>query len=78
MELFFKPLAHPAQCSAAQCVKHATNHDGKRNDQRQHPERIAAANFHRRYSLFNGDIGTALFAAACLGADPRFPIVDVM
>jgi hypothetical protein len=43
MELFFKPLAHPAQCSAAQCVKHATNHDGKRNDQRQHQERIAAA-----------------------------------
>jgi lantibiotic modifying enzyme len=41
-------------------------------------ERIAAANGHRRYSLFNGDIGTALFAAACLDADPRFPIVDVM
>jgi hypothetical protein len=41
-------------------------------------ERIAAANGRRRYSLFNGDIGTALFAAACLDADPRFPIVDVM
>jgi lantibiotic modifying enzyme len=41
-------------------------------------ERIAAANGHRRHSLFNGDIGTALFAAACLDADPRFPIVDVM
>ena len=41
-------------------------------------ERIAAANGHRRYSLFNGDIGTALFAAACLDADPRFAIVDVM
>ena len=41
-------------------------------------ERIPAANGHRRYSLFNGDIGTALFAAACLDADPRFPIVDVM
>lgn len=41
-------------------------------------ERIAAANGHRRYSLFNGDVGTALFAAACLDADPRFPIVDVM
>jgi lanthionine synthetase-like protein len=41
-------------------------------------DRIAAANGHRRYSLFNGDIGTALFAAACLDADPRFPIVDVM
>jgi hypothetical protein len=40
-------------------------------------ERIAA-NGRRRYSLFNGDVGTALFAAACLDADPRFPIVDVM
>jgi lantibiotic modifying enzyme len=41
-------------------------------------ERIAAANGRRRYSLFNGDVGTALFAAACLDADPRVPIVDVM
>jgi lantibiotic modifying enzyme len=41
-------------------------------------ERIAAANGRRRYSLFNGDVGTALFAAACLDADPRFPVVDVM
>jgi lantibiotic modifying enzyme len=41
-------------------------------------ERIAAANGRRRYSLFNGDVGTALFAAACLDADPRFPIVDVL
>jgi lantibiotic modifying enzyme len=41
-------------------------------------ERIAATNGRRRYSLFNGDVGTALFAAACLDADPRFPIVDVM
>jgi lantibiotic modifying enzyme len=41
-------------------------------------ERIAAAKGRRRYSLFNGDVGTALFAAACLDADPRFPIVDVM
>jgi hypothetical protein len=41
-------------------------------------ERIAAANGRRRYSLFNGDIGTALFAAACLAADPRFPIIDIM
>lgn len=39
-------------------------------------ERIAAANGRRRYSLFNGDVGTALFAAACLDADPRFPIID--
>jgi lantibiotic modifying enzyme len=41
-------------------------------------ERIAATNGRRRYSLFNGDVGTALFAAACLDADPRVPIVDVM
>ena len=41
-------------------------------------ERIATANGRRRYSLFTGDVGTALFAAACLDVDPRFPIVDVM
>jgi hypothetical protein len=41
-------------------------------------ERLAAANGRRRYSLFNGDVGTALFAAACLDADPRLPILDVM
>jgi lantibiotic modifying enzyme len=41
-------------------------------------ERMAAANGRRRYSLFTGDVGTALFAAACLAADARFPIVDVM
>jgi hypothetical protein len=41
-------------------------------------ERIATANGRRRYSLFTGDIGTALFAASCLGADTRFPIIDVM
>ena len=41
-------------------------------------ERIAAANGRRRYSLFTGDAGTAFFAAACLDADSRFPIVDVM
>ena len=41
-------------------------------------ERIATAKGRRRYSLFNGDVGTAFFAAACLDADPRFPIVDVM
>jgi len=31
-----------------------------------------------RYSLFTGDIGTAFFAAACLEADARFPIVDTI
>jgi lanthionine synthetase-like protein len=29
-----------------------------------------------RYSLFTGDVGTALFAAACLEADAHFPILD--
>ena len=41
-------------------------------------ERISAANGRRRYSLFTGDVGTALFAAACQDADPRLPIVDMM
>jgi hypothetical protein len=39
-------------------------------------ERIAAANGRRRYSLFTGDVGTALFAAACLDLDVRYPILD--
>ena len=43
MEFFFKPLAHSAQCGAAQCIEHAADHDGKRNDERQHQQRIAAA-----------------------------------
>ena len=41
-------------------------------------DRIAGANGRRRYSLFTGDVGTALFAAACLDVDTRFPIVDDM
>lgn len=41
-------------------------------------DRLATANGRRRYSLFNGDVGTALFAAACLDADTRFPIIDLM
>jgi hypothetical protein len=41
-------------------------------------ERIAATNGRRRYSLFTGDVGTALFAAACLDSDPRFPIFEVL
>jgi hypothetical protein len=41
-------------------------------------ERLAAVNGRRRYSLFTGDVGTALFAAACLDGDTRFPIIDVM
>jgi lantibiotic modifying enzyme len=39
-------------------------------------ERIRAANGRGRYSLWTGDVGTALFAAACLDVDPRYPIVD--
>lgn len=41
-------------------------------------ERLATTNGRRRYSLFTGDVGTALFAAACLDVDTRFPIIDVM
>ena len=41
-------------------------------------EWLAGANGRRRYSLFTGDLGTALFAAACLDADARFPVIDVM
>jgi lantibiotic modifying enzyme len=41
-------------------------------------EQIATADGRRRYSLFTGDIGTALFAASCFDADTRFPIIDVM
>ena len=41
-------------------------------------ERIATANGRRRYSLFTGDVGTALFVAACLELDARYPIIDVM
>jgi hypothetical protein len=40
-------------------------------------ERTRAANARGRYSLFTGDVGVALFAAACLDADARFPIIDV-
>jgi hypothetical protein len=42
------------------------------------PQRIAAVNGRRRYSLFTGDLGTALFAAACLDEDTRYPIIDVI
>jgi hypothetical protein len=41
-------------------------------------DRLADANGGRRHSLFTGDVGAALFAAACLDADTRFPIVDVI
>jgi lantibiotic modifying enzyme len=41
-------------------------------------DRITRANGRRRHSLFTGDVGTALFAAACLDVDARFPILDVL
>jgi lantibiotic modifying enzyme len=41
-------------------------------------ERLAAANGRRRYSLFTGDVGTALFTAGCLGTDERYPVLDVL
>jgi hypothetical protein len=41
-------------------------------------ERLRAANGRGRYSLWTGDVGTALFAAACLDVDARYPIVDVV
>jgi hypothetical protein len=41
-------------------------------------ERLAAANDRRRHSLFTGDVGTALFAAACLDLDARYPILDFL
>jgi Lanthionine synthetase C-like protein len=41
-------------------------------------ERLRSANGTGRYSLWTGDVGTALFAAACLDADARYPIFDVV
>jgi lantibiotic modifying enzyme len=41
-------------------------------------ERLRAANGRGRYSLWTGDVGTALFAAACLDVDARYPIIDVV
>jgi lanthionine synthetase-like protein len=41
-------------------------------------ERLAAARGRRRYSLFTGDVGTALFAAACLDGDARYPVFDTL
>jgi lantibiotic modifying enzyme len=40
--------------------------------------RLRAANGRGRYSLWTGDVGTALFAAACLDIDARYPILDVV
>ena len=41
-------------------------------------ERLRAANGRGRYSLWTGDVGTALFAAACLDRDARYPILDIV
>ena len=40
--------------------------------------RLRAANGRGRYSLWTGDVGTALFAAACLDVDARYPILDLL
>jgi hypothetical protein len=39
-------------------------------------DRVAAESGGRRHSLFTGDLGVALFAAACLDGDPAFPVLD--
>jgi lantibiotic modifying enzyme len=41
-------------------------------------ERLRAANGRGRYSLWTGDVGTALFAAACLDQNARYPILDIV
>ena len=38
--------------------------------------RLRATTGRGRYTLFTGDIGAALFAAACLEGDPAFPGID--
>jgi hypothetical protein len=38
--------------------------------------RQRAADGRGRYTLFTGDIGVALYLAACLDATDRFPILD--
>jgi Lanthionine synthetase C-like protein len=39
-------------------------------------ERLRSANGSGRYSLFTGDLGVALFAAACIDGDSGFPVLD--
>jgi hypothetical protein len=38
----------------------------------------AIVNGRGRYSLWTGDVGTALFAAACLDVDARYPILEIV
>ncbi len=39
-------------------------------------ERLATSRGRRRYSLWTGDVGAALFAADCIDARARYPIMD--
>jgi lantibiotic modifying enzyme len=39
-------------------------------------ERLRAERGRRRYSLWTGDVGTALFAASCLEAKASYPLLD--
>ncbi len=39
-------------------------------------EQLRRASGHGRSTLFTGDAGIALFVAACLDGDPRFPVLD--
>jgi hypothetical protein len=39
-------------------------------------ERLATTRGRRRYSLWTGDVGAALFAADCVDAKARYPIMD--
>jgi hypothetical protein len=41
-------------------------------------DRLRAANGRGRYSLWTGDVGTGLFAAACLDLDARYPILEIV
>ena len=39
-------------------------------------ERLRAEHGRGRYSLWTGDVGVALYAASCLEASARYPVVD--
>ena len=89
-ELTWRAGAHPAEKGAGLC--HGTAGNGyaflkvfERTGDEQWLERArrfavhALAQVERgpgRYSLFSGDLGAALFAASCLDADARFPVLD--
>ena len=40
-------------------------------------ERTRAEHGHGRFSLWTGDLGTAVYVQACLDADPRVPFYDL-